>query len=124
VAVHFSEANREVCKKVEVKVEVPNNRDQTDVIPHSSEVESSANLSTDATITQELLTSSSSDSFSKLLGFLPRNGLYGAARYNISILLKILIRKRRTMRKKKNKKLKKIWMLTNLKKAMKVKKMK
>ena len=54
------------------------NRDQTDVIPHSSEVESSANLSTDATITQELLTSSSSDSFSKLLGFLPRNGLYGA----------------------------------------------
>jgi hypothetical protein len=56
------------------------NRDQTDVIHHSSEVESSANLSTDATITQELLTSSSSDSFSKLLGFLPRNGLYGAAR--------------------------------------------
>jgi hypothetical protein len=59
------------------------NRDQTDVIPHSSEVESSANLSTDVTITQELLISSSSDSFSKLLGFLPRNGLYRAARQNL-----------------------------------------
>jgi hypothetical protein len=48
-----------------------------------------------------------------------------ALRYNDSILLKILLRKRRrSMRKKKNKKLKKIWMIMNLKKAMKVTKMK